>query len=299
MALLWGSVQQGLIYALLALGIYISFRILNIPDLTADGSYTLGLAVSGLLTVSGHPLLALLVAPLAGAAAGCVTGLLQTKAGIHPVLSGILTMFALQSVNLFVLGAPNVSLLGRGTLFSLLLGLVPGANANLVRTVIALVMALAFMGLARWFFTTQLGLSIRATGSNEEMVRASSINVDAVKIVGFALANGLVALSGALMAQYQGYADVNAGVGTVTIGLASVIIGEVICGRRGLTIGLLSALLGALVYRLILAGALKLKLPTYSFQIISAVIIAAALAAPAIKRRIQFARAKKGGARRA
>lgn len=299
MALLLGSIQQGFLYALLALGVFITFRILNTPDLTADGSYTLGLAVSAVLATQGHPLLGLLAAVVAGAVAGCVTGFLQTKAGIHPVLAGILTMFALQSVNLFAMGAPNISLLGKTTAFTLVQSALGFLSANVVRTVLCLAISLLFVLLLRWFFATQLGLSIRATGSNEEMVRASSINVDAVKVIGFAIANALVALAGALMAQYQGYADINAGIGTVTIGLASVIIGEVICGRRSLFVGLISAVVGAVAYRLILAGALLLKLPTYSFKFISAVIIAVALAVPAIKKQINFVRVKRGGKGRA
>lgn len=299
MALLLGSIQQGFLYALLALGVFITFRILKTPDLTADGSYTLGLAVSAVLAMHGYPMLGLLAAVLAGAVAGCVTGLLQTKAGVHPVLAGILTMFALQSVNLFVMGAPNISLLGKSSLFTLAQKAFGFLGAGGVKTLLCLLISVLFVLALHWFFGTQLGLSIRATGSNEEMVRASSINVDAVKIIGFSLANALVALAGALMAQYQGYADINAGVGTVTIGLASVIIGEVVCGRHGILVGLISAVVGAVAYRLILAGALLVKLPTYSFKFISAVIIAIALAVPAIKGRIAFARAKKGGTRNA
>lgn len=289
------SVQQGLLYTLLALGVYITFRILNTPDLTADGSYALGLAVSGICSAQGHPLLGLLLAAATGMLAGGVTGFLQTKAGIHPVLAGILTMFGLQSVNLFIMGAPNISLLNSPTVFSLAQGLLPGVPAAVLRMALPAVFAIAAILLLQWFFSTQLGLSIRATGSNEDMVRASSINVDAVKMIGFALANGFVALTGALIAQFQGSADLNAGIGTVTIGLASLIIGEVICGRRSLFIGLVSACVGAVGYRLILGFALQLNIPAHAFKLLSAVIIGLALSLPAIKKAYLFQKAKKGG----
>ncbi|MFV0412842.1 MAG: ABC transporter permease [Oscillospiraceae bacterium] len=300
MALLVGSVQLGFLYAVLALGVFISFRILNIPDLTADGSFTLGLSVSAVFAMNGHALLGILVAVATGAAAGAITGFLQTKAGIHPVLAGILTMFGLQSINLFVMGSPNISLIGKDTVFTLLQRVFSFLSGSAVRTLLPAVVCVAVVLALGWFFSTQLGLSIRATGSNEDMVRASSINVDGVKIIGFALSNALVAFSGGMMAQYQGYADSRGGVGIVTIGLASVIIGEVLFGKRGLLLGLASAAVGAVLYRLMLAFALKLQiLPTESFNLISAVIIGLALAVPAIKKRIQFVNAKKGGGRRA
>lgn len=294
MTLVIGSVQLGLIYGILALGIYISFRILNIPDLTADGSFTLGLSVSAILTVAGHPYLGLLAALIAGAAAGIVTGLLQTKVKIHPILAGILTMSSLYSVNLLVLGSrSNLSLIGSDTVFSQALAWLP-AHKELVKTLIPLLVCAVCMGVLIWFFKTHIGLCVRATGNNEDMVRASSINVDAMKLAALGVSNACVALSGAVMAQYQGYADISSGIGIVVVGLASAIIGEAIFGKRSVTLGLISAVFGALLYRFVIAAALKTSFfPAYALRIVSAVIVVIALAIPVIKRRIQFSNMKK------
>ncbi len=289
MTLVIGSVQLGLIYGMLALGIYISFRILNIPDLTADGSFTLGLSVSAALTVVGHPYLGLLAALLTGAVAGVVTGLLQTKIKIHPILAGILTMSSLYSVNLFVLGSrSNVSLIGTDSAFSLMFAWLP-ADKELVKTLIPLVFCAACMGALIWFFKTHLGLCVRATGNNEDMVRASSINVDAMKLIALGVSNACVALSGAVLAQYQGYADISSGIGIVVVGLASAIIGEAIFGRRSVTLGLVSAVFGALLYRFIIAAALRSDaFPAFALRIVSASIVVIALAIPVVKRQLQL-----------
>ena len=289
MTLVIGSVQLGLIYGMLALGIYISFRILNIPDLTADGSFTLGLSVSAALTVAGHPYLGLLGALLTGAMAGVVTGLLQTKIKIHPILAGILTMSSLYSVNLFVLGSrSNVSLIGTDSVFSLMLAWLP-ADKELVKTLIPLVFCAACVGALIWFFKTHLGLCVRATGNNEDMVRASSINVDAMKLIALGVSNACVALSGAVLAQYQGYADISSGIGIVVVGLASAIIGEAIFGRRSVTLGLVSAVFGALLYRFIIAAALRSDaFPAFALRIVSASIVVIALAIPVVKRQLQL-----------
>jgi putative ABC transport system permease protein len=294
MTLVIGSVQLGLIYGMLALGIYISFRILGIPDLTADGSFTLGLSVSAALTVAGHPYLGLLAALLTGAVAGVVTGLLQTKIKIHPILAGILTMSSLYSVNLFVLGSrSNVSLIDTDSVFSLMLTWLP-ADKELVKTLIPLVFCAACVGVLIWFFKTHLGLCIRATGNNEDMVRASSINVDAMKLTALGISNACVALSGAVLAQYQGYADISSGIGIVVVGLASAIIGEAIFGRRSVTLGLFSAVFGALLYRFIIAAALKSSaFPAFALRIVSAAIVVIALAIPVVKRQIQLNNMKK------
>lgn len=290
------AIQNGLVYALLALGVYITFRILNIPDLTADGSFTFGMAVSAVFTLKEMPELGLLLAVFAGAAAGCVTGLLQTKAGIHPVLAGILTMFGLQSINLFVMGTPSLSLLNNITVFERIGNVFPFMSNNVLRTLVLAVFAVAAIIILQWFFSTQLGLSIRATGSNPDMVRASSINVDLVKIIGFALANALVALSGALLAQYQRNVDISAGIGTVTIGMASLIMGEVLCivvellyGKKSVLLGLIAALVGAIGYRTILQIIINYDIfPQYAFKLISAIIIGLALSVPAIIKSIRL-----------
>lgn len=288
------ALQIGLTDALLAMGVYITFRILNTPDLTADGSYVLGLVVSAVFTKSGHPWLGLLVALLAGALAGGVTGFLQTKAGIHPVLAGILTMFGLQSINLLILGAPNLNLPSGSTIFNIIKSILPQSQAmtNVIMITVPAVFVLISVLVLKWFFGTQMGLSIRATGNNPDMVRASSINVDLTKMVGFAVANAFVALSGALVTQAEGSADISRGIGTITIGMAALIIGEVICGRRSVFIGLISAVVGGIVYRLILQVALNFDFPQYMFKLLSAVIIGLALSIPAFQKNYKLNRIK-------
>ena len=299
MTLLIGSLQLGLIYGLLALGVYITFRILNIPDLTADGSFTLGLSVSAALTVAGHPFLGVACAIAAGAAAGMVTGVLQTKLNIHPILSGILTMSGLYTVNLCFLGSrSNVSLIGSDSIFNRMMLILP--YKELVKTLVPLLFCLGCAALLAWFFKTRLGLSIRATGSNEAMVRASSVSADRMKIIAFALSNGCVALAGAVLAQYQGFADISSGIGIVVVGLASAIIGEFLAGRRSVTVGLLSAIGGSLLYRFAIAAALKSSLfPAYALKLVSALIVAIALSLPAVKNRIRLARSRREAQRHA
>ncbi len=285
MTLLIGSLQLGFLYSIMVMGIYISFRILNIPDLTTEGSFTFGLAFSTIITVGGHPLLALAASALAGAAAGVVTGLLQTKLDIHPVLAGILTMSGLYSINLFVMGgASNVTLLNSVTVFGMLQDLFPGMSKDAGKLVISIAAALLVLLILVLFFKTSLGLSIRATGDNADMVRASSINVDAVKMTALALSNACIGLSGGLIAQYQSFADINSGVGILVVGLASVIIGETFLRKRTVTVGFISAIVGSIVYRYIIAIATKSNFfPAYMLKLVSAVIVAIALAVPAIR----------------
>jgi len=280
-----GSLQLGLIYSLLALGVFISFRVMNTPDLTADGSFTLGLCISSVCTIGGHPLLAVPAGLAAGAAAGVVTGLLQTKGGIHRILSGILTMTALYSINLFVMGgSPNLSLLGKTTMFTIFQKALLLEDRNTARLILTLIFTASGIALLTWFFKTGLGLRIRATGNNELMVRASSINSDGMRIIALALANGFIALSGVVLAQYQGYGDINAGAGIVIIGLASVILGELFI-RKGAFVFLLTAVaLGAILYRLMIALALYLNVfPAYMLRFLSAVIVALALSIPTLR----------------
>ena len=284
------SALLGLEYALLAVGVYITFRILNLPDLTVDGSFTFGMAVSTVLCAAAHPFAGLLAGALAGAAAGVVTGFLQTHCKIHPILAGILTMSGLYTVNITVLGGPNVSLLDAPKFFEVLGGKAPAVG--LVTAVIVVLVTL--------FFQTVGGLCIRAAGSNEDMVRASSINVDGLKILALALSNGCVALSGAVLAQYQGYADINTGIGIVVVGLASVIIGEVLFGRRSLSFGLFSAVLGAVVYRFLIAIVLKIGIfPAFALKLVSSIVVALALSVPAVKHALRLRRRKKQGRKEA
>ena len=290
-----GSLQLGLIYALLALGVFISFRIMNTPDLTADGSFTLGLCISSVCTVGGYPILAVPAGLAAGAAAGVVTGLLQTKGGIHRILAGILTMTALYSVNLFVMGgSPNLSLLGKTTMFTAFQKALALEDRNTARLILTLIFAASGIAVLTWFFKTGLGLRIRATGSNELMVRASSINTDGMRIIALALANGLIALSGAVLAQYQGYGDINAGAGIVIIGLASVILGELFIRRGAIVFMLAASVLGAILYRLLIALALYLNVfPAYMLRFLSAVIVALALSIPTIRRQWEQIRIRR------
>lgn len=294
------AVQLGLLYSLLAMGVYISFRILNTPDLTAEGSFTLGVAVSAMMTVAGHPYLGLLLAFIAGMAAGWVTGVLQTRLGIHPILAGILTMSGLYTVNLAVMGASaNVTLLDKQTIFRILIKQLPFSK-DAVRILVGTVLVAVMLALLAWFFRTHLGLCIRATGNNEAMVRSSSINAARIRNIGLMVSNGCIALCGGIIAQYQGYADISGGVGIMVVGLASVIIGEVILGRKSVTIGLVSAVVGSVIYRLIIALALSTNIfPTYFLKLISAAIVAIALCIPTVKEKIHMMKVRREGKRHA
>ncbi|MDO4300712.1 MAG: ABC transporter permease [Clostridia bacterium] len=292
MVLILGSLQQGFIYALLALGIYISFRILNIPDLTAEGSFTFGLAVSASVTVLGHPFLGIILSIAAGAAAGTVTGIIQTKIGVHPVLAGILTMSGLYSINLMVMNkSSNLSLIANDTVFKITGRVLNVSSDDAVKLAVSMAVLFAVLVLVIVFFRMQLGLCIRATGDNEAMVRASSIDVDNTKIFALALSNSLIALSGGLLAQYQGFADINSGVGILVVGLASVIIGEAAAGKRGVALGFVSSVIGSIVYRFIVALAINFDIfPAFTLKLVSAVIVGIALSVPEI--RAKYARNK-------
>lgn len=292
--LLFNSLQEGLGYAILALGVYITFRILNVPDLTVDGSFGLGMAVSIMFTMQMHPILALFAACIAGACAGCVTGLLQTKVKIHPILAGILTMNGLYTINLIVTGGKsNVSSAQAISVINLLEN-ATGLSSDVCKVLIPLIVCVIVVVALTVFFRTKKGLAIRATGDNEDMVRSSSINADACKCAGLAIGNACVALSGAIIGQSMSFFDVGYGSGMVVVGLASVIIGETILGKRSVTIGFISAVAGSVIYRIFIAAALKVELfPSYALKLVSAVIVVIALALPAIKGWIQLQNMKK------
>ena len=272
------ALELGFIYALVALALFLSFRILNIADMTTDGSFTLGCAVSATVAVAGHPWLALPAAMLAGAAAGSITALLQTKCRVPSILAGIITNTGLYTVNLAVMGfSSNVNMLRTTTIFSALgsqMKIVPAAAISLTAAVLIVI-----------FLNTRLGLSIRATGDNPDMVRASSINTGFTITVGLCISNALTALSGAVLAQYQKTADINLGTGMVIIGLASLIIGETIFRSRSLWFKALGAVVGCIVYRFIIAIALRLDIPSECLKLVSAVIVALAIALPNIKKK--------------
>ena len=276
---LLSALELGCIYALVALALYLSYRVLNIADMTTDGSFTLGCAVSATLAVAGHPILALPAAMLAGAAAGCVTSFLQTRLRIPSILAGIITNTGLYTVNLAVMGfSANVNMLKADTVFTLVRPLL----GTLYRLAPVLVLALAVGAALALFLKTRLGLSIRATGDNPDMVRASSINTAYTITIGLALANAMTALSGAVLVQYQKAADINLGTGMVIIGLASLIIGQTLIPRGGLWLRILGAILGSILYRFIMALALQLNLPTECLKLVSAVIVALAIGLPAV-----------------
>lgn len=251
----FGALESGLIYALMALGVLISFRILDFPDLTADGSFPLGGAVAALAIVSGiNPWMACILGMFAGAAAGTVTALLNVKLGILHLLSGILVMTALYSVNLRIMGAPNLSLLGEPTVFA---PFIQGSNGVWVRVLMALGVVVIAKLFLDWFFSTQTGLAMRATGSNTKMAQAQGINTSWMIVLGIAISNGLIALSGALFVQTQGGADVSIGIGTIVIGLAAVIIGETVLTAKRTFWITLSVIIGAVLYKLFIQIALS------------------------------------------
>ena len=279
-AVIFSALELGCIYALVALALFLSFRVLNIADMTTDGTFTLGCAVSATVAVAGHPLLALPAAMLAGACAGSITALLQTKLKIPSILAGIITNTGLYTVNLAVMGfSSNVNMMRSATIFTLVqpyfgsfYKLIPVAVlTGLVATLLVL------------FLKTRLGLSIRATGDNPDMVRASSINTGFTVTIGLMLSNSMTALSGAVLAQYQKTADINLGTGMVIIGLASLIIGETLLPKGKMWMKALGAVLGSIVYRVIIAIALRLDLPSECLKLISATIVALAIGLPAIK----------------
>lgn len=279
MQIFLGAVSLGLLWAVMTIGVYITYRVLDIADLTVEGSLPLGAAVAcSLITQGVNPYLASLCALLAGCLAGLCTGLLHTKLKIPALLSGILTMISLWSVNLHVMGVPNLSILRMPTVFQPLERL--GMSKNAAMIAVGAVCALGLIAALYWFFGTELGSAIRATGNNQKMVRAQGINTDTMKILGLVISNALVALSGALIAQSQNFADVQMGTGSIVIGLASLIIGEVLFGRRGFFSRLLSLILGAIVYRLIIALVLEMGMPTNDLKLFTAATVALALWLP-------------------
>ena len=288
-AVILSALELGCIYSLVAMALLLSFRVLNIADMTTDGSFTLGCAVSATLAVAGHPLLAIPAAMLCGAAAGFVTAALQTKLKIPSILAGIITNTGLYTVNLAVMGfSSNVTMLKTVTLFSMLQPSL-GVFFRLIPALIAA--ALAAVGLVL-FLKTRLGLSIRATGDNPDMVRASSINTAFTITVGLSISNALTALSGCLLAQYQKTADISLGTGMVIVGLASLIIGETLIPRGKLGGKALGAILGSILYRFILAIALRMRLPSACLKLISATIVALAIGLPNLRS------ARKGGVKK-
>ena len=293
--ILIGAVALGLLWAVMALGVYITYRILDVADLTVEGTIALGGAVAArMISANMNPWLSVLCATIAGLLAGLCTGLLHTKLRIPALLSGILTMIALYSINLRVMGKSNVPLLRVETVFSPLqrMGLSTSISSLIVGTVTVIVVAVALY----WFFGTELGNAIRATGNNQNMARAQGINTSNMVILGLVLSNGLVALSGALIAQYQSFSDVQMGTGSIVIGLASLIIGEVLFGTRTFKRTLVSVSLGAIIYRIIIALVLKAGMDANDLKLFTAITVAFCLSTPMIKEWLD-ARKKNAAAR--
>ena len=290
-AIVFSALELGCIYSLVALALFLSFRVLNIADMTTDGTFTLGCAVSAICAVAGHPILGLPAAMLAGACAGGVTAFLHTKLRIPSILAGIISNTGLYTVNLAVMGfSSNVNMIRAVTVFSL----VQPYLGKCYKLIPAAIVTVCIGVLLAVFLKTRLGLSIRATGDNPDMVRASSINTGFTITVGLCLSNSLTALSGAVLAQYQKTADINLGTGMVIIGLASLIIGETLLPKGKLWLKIFGAMIGSIVYRFMIALALRLDLPSECLKLISATIVALAIGLPAIKNSLKPATAQGG-----
>ncbi|MFC4023434.1 ABC transporter permease [Oceanobacillus longus] len=299
---MFGAVESGVIYAIMALGVYLTFRVLDFPDLTVDGSFVTGAAVAALSIVNGvPPVLATLFALLAGFIAGCITGLLHTKGKVNALLAGILMMTALYSINLRILGQPTLSMLNETTVFKQLnsiwtmTGIDNALNGLLAAfgldrfpntwgiVLIMLIVTIAIKLITDFYLKTEVGLALRAIGDNKKMIRSLSANTDNLTIVGVGLSNGLVALSGALIGQLGGFADVNMGIGMIVIGLASVIIGEALFGTKTIARATLAVIGGAIIYRMIVTLALRVDfLETGDMKLITAIIVIIALVGPRI-----------------
>jgi putative ABC transport system permease protein len=282
------SLYEGLVFGFVAIGVYLTFRVLGFPDLTVDGSFTLGAAVTAVLIVKDvNPFLATLAALGAGLCAGLATSLLNTKLRIPALLASILVMVALYSVNLRIMGGANVSLLREATIFTQVSELLGGGNRIALSLIVAGVLAVIVFFILNWFLRTEIGLALRATGDNEQMVRGFGVNTDMTTILGVSIANGLVALGGAVVAQGQGFADVGMGIGMIVMGLASVIIGEALFRPKGVARLLLAVLGGTFVYRLFISIALRLGMAPGDLKLITAILVIIALAVPYLQKKVQ------------
>lgn len=277
--------SQGLIWGVMVLGLYITFRILDFADLTVDGSLALGGSVSAILISSGfNPFVSLIIATIAGAIAGCVTGFLNVKLKIPAILSGILTMIALYSINIRIMGKANISLVGKETVFSMIDNLINkiSSNSKIISVfIIGSLVCLTLIVVLYWFFGTELGYSIRATGNNKVMICALGVNTNRMKIIALAISNSLISLCGALVAQSQGYADINMGSGAIICGLASIIIGETLFKKdTNFMLKLASAVLGSICYRIIITLSLQIGMNPSDLKLFTAITVVLALSLP-------------------
>lgn len=291
LSIVQSALELGFIYALVALALFVSFSLLNIADLSTDGCFTLGCAVCATVTLSGHPILGLFAAMAAGICSGFVTAFLQTKMGIQSILAGIIVNTGLYTINIAVMGfASNINLFSCDTLFSWAKESIGGSWYKLIVAAVVVILAGVLLAV---FLNTRLGLSIRATGDNPDMVRASSINTGVMITIGLCLANALTALSGGLLAQYQKSCDINLGTGMVTIALASLIIGESILGKGSMLKRVAGVILGSCLYRFIVAVALRLNVPAECLKLVSSLIVAFAIALPYLKKQAAFVKQRR------
>lgn len=293
--ILLGAVSLGLLWAVMTIGVYITYRILDIADLSVEGSIAMGAAIAANSIIHGmNPYLASCLALLGGMAAGLVTGILHTKFRIPALLSGILTMIALYSINLRIMGKANISLLRMDTVYTGFENI--GLNHTLAVMAFGIIGVLALICILYWFFGTEIGCAIRSTGNNQQMARAQGINTNNMITLGLVISNGLVAFSGSLIAQSQSFADVQMGIGSIVIGLASVIIGEVIFGKKNFFQRLLSLAAGAITYRIIIALVLRMGMPANDLKLFTALTVVVALSLPAWKTYLNtFKKSVKGG----
>ncbi len=286
-----GALEQGLVYAVMVLGVYLTFRVLDFPDLTVDGSLPLGAAVTGSLMVQGwDPFSSLVIAMAAGALAGCVTALLATKLKIMSLLASIITMTALYSINIRIMGRPNLALLNLSSVFDLLS--FSGMPRYLATPLVLFFIVLACKLFLDLFLHTRLGLALRGTGDNPQMIRSQGVNTDSMILIGVSLSNALVALAGGMVAQSQGFADVGMGIGTIVAGLASVILGESLVGSHSVMRQTLSAIVGSLVYRFAIVFALSyqvgfFRLTPSDLNLITAILVVICLVFPLIRKRFR------------
>jgi len=282
------SFYEGLVYGFVAVGVYITFRVLAFPDLTVDGSFPLGGAVAAILIINGvNPWLSTLAALCAGLIAGLGTSLLNTKLRINALLAGILMMVGLYSINLMIMGRANIPLLREVTIFDQFAQLFNTKTNISLALIFVLILAAIILAILYWFLRTEVGLALRATGQNPQMVRGLGGDTDMTTILGVSVSNGLVALSGAIISQNQGFTDVGMGIGMIVLGLASVIIGEGIFRPKKITALLLAVMGGAFIYRLFIGVALRLGLPPTNLKLITALLVIIALAIPYIQKRIR------------
>ena len=291
LSIVQSALELGFIYALVALALFISFSILNIADLSTDGCFTLGCAVCASVTLAGHPVLGLLAAMAAGVCSGFVTAFLQTRLGIQSILAGIIVNTGLYTINIAVMGfASQVNLFNCNTIFTMAKNAIGGGWYKLI---VAALIVLVIGVILSAFLNTRLGLSIRATGDNADMVKASSINPSFTITVGLCVANAMTALSGGVLAQYQKSCDINLGTGMVTIALASLIIGESIIGKGSMFRRVLGVVLGSCLYRFIVAIALRFNVPAECLKLVSSIIVAVAISLPYLKQKAAFAKTKR------